>query len=169
MSVRETSLEAFNEIRRSGLLSERRLAVYQCLFEWGPMTGAQVAVRLARPGRVSETVRNRITELVRMGVVKELGVVVCPVTGRNVVNFDVTAKLPAPLPKRVNFDWVRVDANLGGAFVCQRCGDNYLPAMPVALDDYAALMKSFLKRHKKCVGIPPRKVMVEVEIVGGAE
>lgn len=98
--VRDTSILAYNEIKDCGLLSEKRWEVYQCLFNYGPMTGAEVSVRLRTPGRVSETVRNRITELVQMGVVQELGEKPCPITGRTVLVFDVTSDLPRTLSRK---------------------------------------------------------------------
>ena len=93
--IRDTSIEAYNEIRNSGLLSEKRLEVYDVLYNKGPLTGGQVSriVRGSRPS-VSETIRNRITELNRLGVVKEVGTISCPVTGRRSILWDVTRNLP---------------------------------------------------------------------------
>lgn len=49
-----------------------------------------------------------------------------------------------------NYTWIVIDSSKGGAFVCKRCGDQYAPAMPINIDDYLALSKSFVKRHKNC-------------------
>lgn len=99
--ARQTSINVYNDIISEGLLTKRRLEVYKCLYNSGPLTGAQVATLLRRPGSVSETVRNRITELVKQGVVYEVAEVVCPITGRNVLQFDVTDKRPVDLPRQV--------------------------------------------------------------------
>lgn len=95
--VRETSIEIYNKIKETGVLSRRRFEVYGVLFENGPLTGGQVKKILVSKqyvNGVSETVRNRITELVKMGAVKELGSVPCPVTGNTSILFDVTANYP---------------------------------------------------------------------------
>jgi DNA-binding Lrp family transcriptional regulator len=85
-------MDVYREILRSGVLSSKRLAVYEYLFNFGPLTGGQVQKALGNG--VSESVRNRITELVKMGAVYEIGEVSCPVTGRRVLLFDVTSKMP---------------------------------------------------------------------------
>jgi len=97
--TRRTSVSAYREIEANGLLSKRRLEVYECLFKDGPLTGAQVAVKIRRPNQVSETVRNRITELVKLGVAYEVKEVDCPVTHRQVILFDVTERLPKDYEK----------------------------------------------------------------------
>ncbi len=98
--VRDTSIEAYREIRDNGLLSRKRLEVYDILYRHGPLTGAQVSKRSAGHSAVSETVRNRITELRDMGAVTECGTVDCPITGKRVILWDVTANLPTALPTK---------------------------------------------------------------------
>lgn len=95
--VRETSIEAFKIILENGLLSEKRQRVYEILYEHGPLIGAQVAELYKRKyGRTSasETIRNRITELRDLGVVKECGKSFDSNTGMKVILWDVTAGLP---------------------------------------------------------------------------
>lgn len=97
MVVRKTSLETYKTIVNSGLLSDRRLQVYDILFKCGPMTGSQVSAKMRElygQSGYSENVRNRITELVRSGCVEELCETTCPITRRKVLLFDVTDKLP---------------------------------------------------------------------------
>jgi hypothetical protein len=55
-----------------------------------------------------------------------------------------------PQVSQLNKDWVVADANKGGALVCKRCGDEYLPSWPINVDDYLALSTSFLERHGEC-------------------
>ena len=95
--ARKTSVKAYNEIKLNGLLSRKRWQVYSVLYEHGPMTGAEVSKRIKNQFGsmgVSETVRNRLTELRDAGVVDEEGTVMCPVTGRQVIQWDVNTNLP---------------------------------------------------------------------------
>lgn len=94
--VRETSLEAYRAIQDNEWVSKKRREVYNVLYHHGPLTGAQISQRSGRSS-VSETVRNRLTELRNMGVVKEVDVVPCPITGRNVILWDVTKNMPTKL------------------------------------------------------------------------
>ena len=103
--ARETSIETYNQIKAEGLLSERRLQVYEILYEHGPMTGSQVSKIFHQKHTgttLSETVRNRITELIERGVVKEMPeTVICPFSKRRVLQFDVTSGLPTEPQKQI--------------------------------------------------------------------
>lgn len=104
--VRQTSIEAFNTIKEKGLLSEKRFRVYAILFEFGPLIGSEVSKIYKAgygQGSNSETVRNRLTELRNLGCIKEVGFAIDPITGMNVIKWDVTARLPMKLdkPKKV--------------------------------------------------------------------
>lgn len=101
--VRRTSLDAYNEIKRNGLLSKRRLEVYEIIFENQPITGSQVSTIFKRQSGLntnSENVRNRITELKEAGVVEECGYTVDPVTNMTVLNFKTTNELPKKLVRK---------------------------------------------------------------------
>jgi len=87
--VRETSIEAFRQIEEEGLLSDRRFQVYSYLFRHGPCTGLQVSGGV--PGGWK-----RLAELRDLGVAREVGYTVCEVTGKTVLLWDVTDKLPDP-------------------------------------------------------------------------
>lgn len=100
MRVRSTSINTYHRIVDEGLLSQRRLQVYEILFHNGPLTGSQVA-RLVKSKygswSQSETIRNRLTELRDMKCVIELGEVKCPTNGNTVILWDVTDSLPVKL------------------------------------------------------------------------
>lgn len=98
--TRQTSIDVFNKIKESGLLSRKRLEVYSVLFEHGPLTGAQVTSIMRQKGfisTVSETVRNRITELHKMKAVDIVKTVKCPITSQTVIQWDVSNKLPVKI------------------------------------------------------------------------
>lgn len=62
-------------------------------------------------------------------------------------------------PKKKIKDWIVLDAQRGGAFVCKRCGDSNQPAYPVAIKEFLAMSKSFEQRHSKCQA---KEVTIEV-------
>jgi DNA-binding Lrp family transcriptional regulator len=101
--IRDTSVEAFNTIKANGLLSEKRERVYRILYTFGPLIGSEVSQKytdLFGKTSASETIRNRLTELRDLGVVKEIGKQLDSKTGMKVILWDVTSSLPKPKPKR---------------------------------------------------------------------
>lgn len=94
--VRQTSLQAYNYLRHSGLLSTRRMEVYEYLYDQGPATASQMAHYMHRD-RASTSSRCR--ELVGMGLVQETGDILCPITGMEVTGYDVTPNMPTQLTK----------------------------------------------------------------------
>ena len=98
--VRKTSSKTYFEIKNNGHLSEKRFRVYDIFYMNGDLTGSQVSkiYRKAFPSsKTSETIRNRITELVRMGVVDELGTTNCEDSGREVILFGINDNIPREL------------------------------------------------------------------------
>lgn len=99
--IRETSIEAYRAIREGGLLSERRLQVYELLYHYGPCTANELINRAGKKSSlINQNVVTRLGELRDMGCVKELGVRQCDVTGMKVIVWDVTGKLPGKLYKK---------------------------------------------------------------------
>lgn len=101
MNVRETSIEAFKAITNNGLLSKRRMEVYSALFDHGPCTGSELnhMMSLSQKRGSHANVLTRLGELRNFGVAKELGERRCLITGRMVIEWDVTDKLPAKFEK----------------------------------------------------------------------
>lgn len=91
--VRSTSAEAYYQIKEEGLLSKRRWEVYDALFTCGPSTQMECYKSL-KTNTPRDSFTPRFTELKRLGVVKELGERECSVTGRNVLVWDITGRLP---------------------------------------------------------------------------
>jgi len=96
--ARKTSIEAYHEIKESGLLSKRRFEVYEALFYYGPMTQVETGVKLHLE-KMHSSISPRFAELRDRGVIEEIGEKYCSVTGMHVILWDVTDSLPAPLPK----------------------------------------------------------------------
>ncbi len=102
--IQKTSIEVYHSIKNSGLLSDKRLKVFDIFWE-NPngLTGTQVShiFKSKYPtSEHSETIRNRITELRDMGVLYEAGVVECEYTNRKVMKFALTNNMPVPLQKK---------------------------------------------------------------------
>jgi hypothetical protein len=103
--VQTTSIETYHAIKNSGLISEKRLKVFDIFYQ-NPqgLTGAEVSeiFRKNNPtSQHSETIRNRITELVQMGVLVELGVVECQFSKRKVMKWCCIDNMPIPLEKKL--------------------------------------------------------------------
>ena len=103
--VQRTSIDTYHAIKNSGLISEKRLKVFD-IFYLNPegLTGAEVSeiYRKENPtSQHSETIRNRITELFQMGVLAEVGVVECQFSKRNVMKWCCIDKMPIPLEKKM--------------------------------------------------------------------
>lgn len=100
--VRRTSIEAYNEIKESGLLSKRRWQAYEILFHHGPLTANQL-VRLAAEKfpalKNTWTFNKRLSELRRAGIVDEIAEVPCPLTGRTAILWDCNDRLPLKMDK----------------------------------------------------------------------
>lgn len=101
--VQKTSIDTYYHIKNSGILSDKRLKVYEILYEHPEgLTGSQVSdiFKSKYPSaKNSETIRNRITELKNMNLVMEMGIVDCEFSNRKVMKFCLTDNLPTKLEK----------------------------------------------------------------------
>ena len=96
---RETNVRAYRQIQAEGLLSRLRWLVYDHLFHYGPCTAKEVHTHLRRHGSNDGCFTTRLSELRRLGVVRERGLVTCRYTNRKVILWDVTTDLPTPITK----------------------------------------------------------------------
>ena len=76
MGARQTSIDCYNKIKASGLLSKRRLEVYKSILENAPCTSNEIFKSLNLPTNQS----GRFTELEDLGVIYGVGVRECAVT-----------------------------------------------------------------------------------------
>lgn len=88
MAVRDTSSQVYAQLMASGVLSDARAKVYDWLFRHGPATCNEVAVGIGE--RRHGSTSGRLTELRDLGVVRELGVRKCSVSGMTIILWDVT-------------------------------------------------------------------------------
>lgn len=97
--TRKTSVETYREIIMNGLLSKMRFETYDLLFEHGPLTANQLMelAKYLNPKKTHqalESLGRRLSELRDLGTVEELGEILCPVTKRKVILWDVTDNVP---------------------------------------------------------------------------
>ena len=106
MNTRQTSIDCFNKIKQEGLLSKRRLEVYEAILKNAPCTTNE-ALKDVHSG--SHGVGSRTTELRDAGVIYEKDVRPCMVTGRNVIEWDLTDRLPVNIKNSNKTKKHRVD------------------------------------------------------------
>jgi hypothetical protein len=94
METRQTSIDCYNQIKAQGLLSKRRFEVYEAIFNSAPCTGAEAVMGRINSKNVYSQSRARFTELRDMGVIYEKGIKKCSITGRKVIEYDLTDRLP---------------------------------------------------------------------------
>jgi len=94
MNVRQTSIDCYYEIKSEGLLTKRRLEVYEAIFKNAPCTSSEAMLNNLNSSNVLSQSRARFTELRELGVIYEKGIKKCSVTGRNVIEWDLTDRLP---------------------------------------------------------------------------
>ena len=97
MKTRQTSIDCFNQIKQEGLLSKRRLQVFESIFNNAPCTASEVF----NEKNLKTNQSGRFTELRDLGVIYEKGERLCTVTGRNVIEWDLTDRLPVNVKKTI--------------------------------------------------------------------
>jgi len=83
--VRETSKKAFLEELNSGRIPRKQQDVYEYLWDFGPLTGAECDTYMPYP-----SAHKRLPELRRSGRIVELPEKrICRITGKEVIQWDV--------------------------------------------------------------------------------
>lgn len=97
--MRQTSIDCYNQIKAEGLLSKRRLEVYEAILKSAPCSSGEAFSKMLTSNNVISQSRARFTELRELGVIYEVGVKKCSITNRNVIEWDLTDNLPFKLEK----------------------------------------------------------------------
>ena len=108
MNTGQTSIDCYNKIKQDGLLSRRRFEVYEALLSSAPCTSSE-AIRNAKTTFGVFGVSSRFTELRDLGVIFEKGEKKCTITGRNVIEWDLTDRLPIEIKNTNKTKKHRVD------------------------------------------------------------
>lgn len=105
---RQTSIDTYNKIKSSGLLSRMRWKVYDFLYSNGPMTCRELMMAMHLKEKkafvvAGSSLSTRFSELERQGVVQFVRERPCKETGRMSIEWDVTSNLPIKFetPKRL--------------------------------------------------------------------
>jgi len=108
MNTRQTSIDCYNEIKQAGLLAKRRFETFEAIFKSAPCT-RQEALEHTNPLNALSLSAARFTELRRIGVIYEKDIRPCKVTGRNVIEWDLTDRLPVKIKNPNKTKKQRVD------------------------------------------------------------
>lgn len=98
--VRDTSLETYERIRATGLLTGMKLEAYKALVDEGPMTGRELDLYMYGTAGKGRDYHKRLSELARLGVVREVSKRQCRVTGNRAYVYEV---IPGALPDLETF------------------------------------------------------------------
>ena len=93
MKTRQTSIDCYNQIKSDGLLSKRRFETFEAIMKIAPCTASEVqhSINYNNGGR---DCMKRISELRDRGVIYEVRTRGCRITGMNVIEWDLTDRLP---------------------------------------------------------------------------
>jgi len=92
--MRRTSIETYREIRDSGLLSRIRLLVLEEIANIDqPFTAKMVEKRMNTFHNIRGSWKT-LSYLRDVGVIEEIGETKCPISGRNVIQWQMTGELP---------------------------------------------------------------------------
>ena len=86
-TIRQTSIDCYHEIKANGLLSKRRLEVYEALLKHAPCTSSEAIINT---GWSLHAVSSRFTELRNMGCIIERGTKTCSISGMTRIVWDIS-------------------------------------------------------------------------------
>lgn len=92
--MRDTSIEAFNTIRDSGVLTKMQFRAYEFLYNNGPLTGNEIDKKSG-----STSYHKRLSELEKNGVIATKVKRICSISGVEDHEWDVTSFIPATRAK----------------------------------------------------------------------
>lgn len=104
--IRSTSLEAYNTIRANGSLGRMMWTAYDIVYRHGPKTVNEI-MQIAKKENPEmthqsmETIHKRLSDLTRMGLLRECGTMKCPITGFTVVIREVTNEDTPSKPDKI--------------------------------------------------------------------
>ena len=94
MRVRQTSINCYNQIKSEGLLSRLRLLTYSAMLYSAPCTAGELQEYIEKNGVGVKHAWKLLSQLRDLGVIHERGERLCGITGRNVIEWDLTDELP---------------------------------------------------------------------------
>ena len=92
--ARQTSINCYNQIKAQGLLSKLRLATHYAMLYASPCTAGELQSYIDKNGIKVKHAWKLLSQLRDFGVVYEKTERKCNVTGRVVIEWDLTDRLP---------------------------------------------------------------------------
>jgi hypothetical protein len=111
MGARQTSIDCYNQIKAQGLLSKRRFEVYEKLLTIAPYTASELQKSMDYNNGGRDCMK-RLSELRDLGTIYEKRERKCNVTGKIVIEWDLTDKLPIKPAKLITAKQIRVDTTI---------------------------------------------------------
>jgi hypothetical protein len=136
--ARQTSIDCYNQIKNEGLLTKRRLEVYELIYQHAPCTSSEAMQNSLNSKNIFSQARARFTELRELGVIYEKGEKKCSVTGRICIEWDLTDNLPVKNNESNNTKKDRVNNTLN---VLRQLYKNKSTASPNDWKNVADLIK----------------------------
>lgn len=100
--ARQTSINCYNQIKAQGLLSKLRLATHYAMLYASPCTAGELQSYIDNNQIKVKHAWKLLSQLRDLGVVYEKDERKCNVTGRVVIEWDLTDKLPIKPAKLIN-------------------------------------------------------------------
>lgn len=120
--IHATTALAYQEILTNKLLSEERMLVYTSIYKHGPLTAGECFMKMVEDALghviVKGSVCARLSELRMLGCVAESGKKKCSLTGKTVILWKATNRIPIKeLPR---LDRVRCDCCKGKGYILKK-------------------------------------------------
>lgn len=109
MSIRQTSIDCYNQIKSEGLLSKLRLMTYNAMLYSAPCTAVELQGFIEKNSIGVKHAWKLLSQLRDLGVVYEKRERLCSITGRNVIEWDLTDRLPIEIKTSANTKKHRVN------------------------------------------------------------
>lgn len=92
--MRQTSINCYNQIKSEGLLSKLRLLTYHSMLHSAPCTAGELQEYIDKNQVRVKHAWKLLSQLRDLGVIYERTERVCNITGRIVIEWDLTDRLP---------------------------------------------------------------------------
>jgi hypothetical protein len=112
MSIRQTSINCYNQIKAEGLLSKLRLRTLNAMLYSAPCTAQELQDYIDKNKIQVKHAWKSLSQLRDLGVVYEKTERNCKITGRVVIEWDITDKLPISKKLITNTKKDRVNTSL---------------------------------------------------------
>lgn len=112
MNIRQTSIDCYNQIKTEGLLSKLRLKTLNALLYSAPCTAGELQNYIEKNKIQVKHSWKLLSQLRNLGVIYEKDIRKCKITSRNVIEWDLTDKLPENIKLSKDSKKIRVKNTL---------------------------------------------------------